>query len=131
MNWVEDKWMCTVVYVAIYILSKGIKLCTSTRHILCLCLYNFVYAVNKFTRKHAPLINQFFFVQYKVRTQSLCSTSNFARGLFIVAKWNILEDPTEMLMEYFFIFSTYQLCCSREIVSWFYSYNISSYGTSI
>ena len=129
MNWVEDKWMCTVVYVAIYIASKGIKLCTSTRHILCLCLYNFVYAVNKFTRKHAPLINQFFFVQYKVRTQSLCSTSNFARGLFIVAKWNILEDPTEMLMEYFFIF--FICCISYKIVSLFYSYNISSCVTSI
>ena len=100
MNWVEDKctytivYLCIVTYTYIYNSKRYQTVYKYSTYFVSLCLYNLVvYAVNKFRRKHAPLINQFFFVTLQESELTHFVPRQILRVVYLLLPNNIFLSP--------------------------------------
>ena len=102
MNWVEDKCRYTFVYLCIvtyiYNSKRYQTVYKYSTYSVSLCLYNLVvYAVNKFRRKHAPLINQFFFVTLQESELTHFVPRQILRVVYLLLPNNIFLPPPRNL----------------------------------
>ena len=82
-------------YIYIYNFKRYQTVYKYSTYFVSLCLYNLVvYAVNKFRRKHAPLINQFFFVTLQESELTHFVPRQILRVVYLLLPNNIFLPPT-------------------------------------
>ena len=81
-------------YIYIYNFKRYQTVYKYSTYFVSLCLYNLVvYAVNKFRRKHAPLINQFFFVTLQESELTHFVPRQILRVVYLLLPNNIFLPP--------------------------------------
>ena len=81
-------------YIYIYNFKRYQTVYKYSTYFVSLCLYNLVvYAVNKFRRKHAPLINQFFFVTLQESELTHFVPRQILRVVYLLLPNNIFIPP--------------------------------------